>query len=222
MQEINLYDLMRHYARYWAFILAITLVGFISGVVYNNFVQKPLYKSNATLILIDASPTTTVKDPTIINNYIELLKSRRVLEPVIQNLKLHQSYEQLAESISTSNDKDTQVVKVSISSKDSNSSKKAVDGAVASFRAEVKRLYNKDNIQVVDSASTPTLPYNVHKGLQLVLFTAAGFLTAIIIVFFIYDFNLNRITAKRTERVRDANGRFIPATKRKTKSKKKK
>lgn len=235
MQEINLYDLLRHYTRYWALILALSVVGFISGIVYNNYIQVPLYKSDATLILIsnDQTVASTTATTTLINNYLELIKSRRVLEPVIRNNKLSLSYSQLSSDISTSSDKDTAVLKLSISSTSPQVSKIATNATIASFRAQVKSLYNKDNVQVVDSASTPTTPYNVHKGLQLMLFTAAGFLAAIIIVFFIYDYHLNRPQAKKITAslkgkqiieqavVRDPKtGKFAPAKKKSAEAKK--
>lgn len=193
MQEINLYDLIKHYARYWLFIFVMTLLGLIGGLIYNHY-QVPLYKSTSTLILIDPknSTSSTAANTTLINNYLALMKSRRVLEPVISNLNLNISYEQLVSDVTTSNDKDTQVVKLTISSTNPQTSKQAVDGTVASFKDEVKRLYDVDSIKIVDGANTPTAPYNVRKNIQLGLAAAAGFLLSLIIVFFIYDFNLNR------------------------------
>ncbi len=191
MQEINLYDLLKHYSRYWLLILCLTVTGFLTGIIYNNLIQTPLYKSSSSMILVNSEPISSTDKPIIINNYLELIKSRRVLDPVISSLKLHQSYDQLAKSVSTNNDKDTEVFTLSIATTDPNTSKQAVDATVKSFEAEVKRLYKTDSIQVVDTASTPATPYNVHKNLQLVLFTAVGFLLALIITFFIYDFRLN-------------------------------
>lgn len=211
MQEINLYDLLRYYARYWALILALTIGGFAAGLIYNYFIQVPMYKSSATLILIDDTAKPVAKDPTVINNYLELIKSRRVLEPVIQKQHLSQSYEQLAGSLSTSNDKDTEVIKISVSTTDPQVSKKAADGTVTSFRNEVKHLYSTNNFQVVDGASTPKEPYNVHKPLQLVLFSAAGFLVAVVTVFFMFDFSINK---PKTVRRAAKNAKAAPTRKR--------
>jgi capsular polysaccharide biosynthesis protein len=193
--EINLYDLLAHYAKYWLFLAVSIILGLTAGLAYTNYIQVPQYKSNATLILINTDQTSSVKDATTINNYIELVKSRRVLEPVIKDRKLGQSYEQLAESIGTSNDKDTEVVKLSVSTSDPNVSQNVLNDAIASFKKQLKSLYNNDNVQVVDSASLPTEPYNVRSTLQIGLATIASLLLAIIIIFFIYDFNLSRQVA---------------------------
>lgn len=199
MPEINLYDLLAHYAKYWLFLAVSIVLGFTAGLAYTNYIQVPQYKSNATLILINSDQTSSVKDATTINNYIELVKSRRVLQPVINDRKLGQSYEQLADSIGTSNDKDTEVVKLSVSTSDPNVSQNVLNDAIASFKKQLKSLYDNDNVQVVDSASLPTEPYNVRSTLQIGLATIAGLLLAVIVVFFIYDFNLSRQNAPQPQ-----------------------
>lgn len=191
MPEINLYDLLAHYAKYWLFIVLSTIIGLAAGLAYTNLIQVPVYKSDATLILVDSIPSST-KDATQINNYLELLKSRRVLQPVINENNLGQSYTELSKSITTSNDKDTEVVKLSVSISDPQKSQQVLNDAIVSFKREVKKLYDKDNIEVVDSASLPTEPANVKSTLQITLGAIAGFLFAIIVVFFIYDYRLSR------------------------------
>lgn len=192
MPEINLYDLLAHYAKYWLFLAVSAVIGLAAGLAYTNYIQVPAYKSDATLILINSEQTASVKDATTINNYLELIKSRRVLQPVIEKRDLGQSYEELAGSISTSNDKDTEVVKLSVSTSDPNVSQKVLNDAIASFKTQLEDLYSKDDVQVVDSASLPKEPYNVRSSLQIALAMSASILLAIIIVFFIYDFNLSK------------------------------
>lgn len=192
MPEINLYDLLAHYAKYWLFLIISAIIGLAAGLAYTNYIQVPAYKSDATLILINPDQPTSIKDATTINNYLELIKSRRVLEPVIEKRKLGQSYEELAGSISTSNEKDTEVVKLSVSTSDPNVSQKVLNDAIASFKDQLETLYNKDDVQVVDSASLPKKPYNVRSSLQIALAMAASILLAVIIIFFIYDFKLSK------------------------------
>lgn len=191
VQEINLYDLLKHYAKYWVVIAAATVFGLIAGQIYTQWVQVPAYKSNATLLVVNSSVTGSAEKTTLINNYIQLLKSRRVLEPVVEKLDLDQSYDQLVGSISTSNDKDTEVIKLSISSTAPQMSKEIVDATVDSFKNEIGELYQKDTIQIIDSANLPTEPYNVRSTIQIGLFTVAGFLLSIIVIFFIYDYQMS-------------------------------
>lgn len=191
MQEINLYDLIKYYAKNWVFIATLTVLGLIGGIIYNNYIQTPLYKSDATLLVVDSADSAP-QDTTTINNYVELFKSRRVLEPVITTVHIPITYDELVKSVDTTNEKDTELIKVSISSEDPSTSKALVSGAVTSFMKQIAKLYAVDNIQVVDKASNATPPFNVHKGMQITLGTLGGLVSAFIALFFVYDYNFGK------------------------------
>lgn len=191
VQEINLYHLLKFYAKNWRTILLLTTFGVALGFVYNNYIQKPLYESNATLLLVYPSDKTATQDTTSINNYVELFKSRRVLEPVIAKQNMNTTYDDIVNSVSTTNQKDTQVIKVSIATKDPFTSTAFISGAVTSFKKQIKQLYGIDNVQVVDNASFNKISSNVHTEIQLALATVAGFIVSIIALFFVYDFQIN-------------------------------
>jgi protein tyrosine kinase modulator len=187
VQDINLYHLLKFYAKKWLWIVIFTTIGALAGFIYNTYIQVPLYKSDATLLLVSTEDRKIGQDSTLINNYIELLKSRRVLEPALVRQGHVMSYNELAASTTATNEKNTEVIKLSIASKDPQMSKRLVDGVVASFKDEVKKLYKLDNINIVDNASQASAPYNVHTILFISLTTAAGFISSIILLFFIYD-----------------------------------
>ena len=146
-----------------------------------------MYRSSATLLLIDPTKTRTAQDVTLINNYVELFQSRRVIEPVIEAQKIDTTYEALVGSISATNEKGTEVINVSVSTTDPEQSQKFLRGTVNSFKNQVAELYGKDNISVVDNASEAIPPYNVKHAQQLAIATAAGFVVSLIVLFFIYD-----------------------------------
>jgi capsular polysaccharide biosynthesis protein len=177
-------------------IAAFTIFGLLAGFVYNDYIQVPLYKSSATLLMITGADTNTTQDTTLINNYINLIESRRVLDPIIKKQQLNISYDDFISSVEATNDKNTDVIKVAITTKDAETSKSLVENAVASFEGQVIKLYSTDNVQIVDNASLANQPYNVHKELQLVISAAAGLVLSVVVIFFIYDFKLNNKDAK--------------------------
>ncbi|MFZ1302014.1 MAG: Wzz/FepE/Etk N-terminal domain-containing protein [Candidatus Microsaccharimonas sp.] len=187
MQEINLYSLLKFYARNWWLILSLTLLGLLAGVVYNQFIQTPMYKSNATLLFINPGASTSTQDATLLNNYVQLFQSRRVLEPVISAQKLGVTYDEFSSSVAAVNEKGTEVIRLSVSTDNPEKSQKFLKAAVESFKEQAESLYDTDKLQVVDNASDAVPPYNVHKGLQLAIATGAGFVLSLIVLFFIYD-----------------------------------
>lgn len=191
MRESGLYNLFLHYKKYWRVILICSIIGFLFGLVYNSFIQTPKYKSNATLIIVKNDEANSGKNSTLINNYIRLFKSRKVLEPTIRDLDLKTTYNELIGSIEAVNDTDTEVVKLSVSSKNPDTSKEILNHSIDIFKKEAKSLYKKDNIQIVDSASHEGQPYNVNAFAQLAISTAIGLLIPSVIIFFIYDIRFN-------------------------------
>jgi capsular polysaccharide biosynthesis protein len=190
LEEINLYNLLRYYAKKWAVILSLTLVGLIAGFIYNQYIQVAMYKSDATLLVVGAGDGP--QNATLINNYVELFKSRRVLESVIEQQKLGISYDDLSSRVDASSDKNTEIIKVSISDQDGKLSQNLTDGAIKSFKSEADKIYGRDNIRIIDNASLPDQPFNVRRPIVLALSASAGLILSVIGLFFIYDFNLSR------------------------------
>lgn len=188
MQEINLYDLLRYYARNWLLLLSAVFVGAIIGLTYTNFIQTPLYKSDATMLVVGAR---TSQDATINNNYTELFKSRRVLETVIEQQGYKGDYEQLLSRTTATNDKNTDIIKVSISDTEPKKSEQLLSASLEVFKKEASTLYDSNNIKTVDVASLPGQSYNVNVLLQTSLAVAATFFLAVIALFFVYDYRMS-------------------------------
>lgn len=195
MQDINLYQLFRFYVKNWLTIVIILSFSLVLGIVYNNFIQTPLYKSDATLLLVRSNAVS--QDVALINNYIELFKSRRVLDPVIKKQNIDMTYDELVKYVEASAEKDTDVIKVAISTDSPEKSEKFIEQAVESFRKNVKELYTSDNIQVVDEASLAEKPYNIRTFWVVTTAFATGLIMAIIWLFFVYDYRLNVQTSKK-------------------------
>ncbi|MCA0227913.1 hypothetical protein LCH21_00465 [Patescibacteria group bacterium] len=219
MEEINLYDLMRFYARKWLTIATVIMIGAILGVIYTFFVQQPLYKSTATLLLIGTGRTSN-QESVVLNNYVQLFESRRILEPVIAEQKYDATYDKLAANTTAENVKNTDIINVSITTSNPKTSKALLEAAIEKFRNEGKTLYGDGaiKINVVDAADAPVAPTNVKPIQQVGLATVAAFALAIVALFFIYDYT----TAQKTQ-TKAASDVIVEAkvkAKAKTKSKK--
>jgi len=200
VQEINLYDLLKHYKNYLIAIIICALIGLGAGFAYNTWIQKPLYKSQATLLLVTTEQSVSTYNTTLINNYIALFKSQSTLQPVINNLHLKQNYQDLAGSLSATNSGTNLVISLSLVNRNSDSATSQLNETLITFQKEIKQLYGKNDIKIVDYASTNNTPYNVHTLLQLALFTLIFTLISLIAVFFHYDYNLNNKKSKKNRK----------------------
>ncbi|MDO4759612.1 MAG: Wzz/FepE/Etk N-terminal domain-containing protein, partial [Candidatus Saccharibacteria bacterium] len=190
MEEINLYDLLRFFAKRWLTIAASLLVGTALGVAYTFYIQQPQYKSTATVLLIGANNTGGNQGSVTINNYVNLFTSRRVLDPVIGKLGYSGSYEQLAKSTSVENTKNTDIIKLSLKTGNAKDSKALLESAIQEFDYQAKALYGSTSVKinVVDSATLPSSPDNIKPVQQIGVATAAAGVLAIIVLFFVYDY----------------------------------
>lgn len=195
MEDIDLYKLLQYYAKRWLIILLMSLLGLVAAFAYNQL-QTPMYRSDATMLLVNTTNVSPTQETVLLNNYVKLFSTRRVLEPVLKNGDYRMSYAELSGNIKATNDTNTELIRLSITNPSAPTSQKLVNDVVNSFRQQVKSLYNQDNISVVDTASRPDAPYNVRKAYQLVLGFMAGLLLALIMLFFLFDFSTSHPDSK--------------------------
>lgn len=190
MEEINLYDLMRFYARKWMTILIAIMIGAIAGIAYTFYIQQPQYKSTATLLLVNTGRTVSNQESVVINNYVELFTSRRVLGPVVEAQRYEQGYQSLSSQTTAVNVKDTDIINVSIATTDAKKSKALLESAINKFKDESKQLYGDSTVKisVVDAANEPTDSINKKPLQQIGLAVVGSTVIAIIGLFFVYDF----------------------------------
>ena len=207
MEEINLYDLLRFYAKKWLTIASFAIAGAIIGVIFTYYIQQPLYKSSATVLLVGANRSSS-QDSVVLNNYVKLFTSRRVLTPVIEKHDYDKSFDSLVANTTAENTKNTDFINLSISTTDAKTSKVMLESAMQEFKKQAKELYgdNSVRISIVDAANTPTGSTNVKPLQQIGIATVALTALSIIGLFFVYDY-------KHSQLVKAANAK--PATKKK-------
>ena len=207
MEEINLYDLLRFYAKKWLTIASFAIAGAIIGVIFTYYIQQPLYKSSATVLLVGANRSSS-QDSVVLNNYVKLFTSRRVLTPVIEKHDYNKSFESLVSNTTAENTKNTDFISLSMSTTDAKTSKVMLESAIQEFGKQAKELYgdNSVRISIVDAANTPTGSTNVKPLQQIGIATVALTALSIIGLFFVYDY-------KHSQLVKAANAK--PAAKKK-------
>lgn len=204
MQELNLGKLVRYYLKYFWVILAALLLGAGVGLFYSQNIVKPEYKSDSTVILNQHSGAS---DPTLINNYTTLLKSRKVLEPIIEETASNVTYKELHENISIVNEKSTEIITISVTASTPELAQSINSRLIESFNIEslglaVSGAEETEEVQqivtVIDEASYSPTATNVKTTQSVVILAAGSAIIAIIVLFVVYDFKQSRITSRIT------------------------
>ena len=121
MEQIDLADFFRYYLSKFIIVIIIVLAAISAGNIYNLLTRKPLYESNTTIVLArntEGAGTYTQNDSQLnqklVSTYSEIIKSRKVVSKVINNLDLDYSIGELQSRISVSSINNTEIIKITV------------------------------------------------------------------------------------------------------------
>ena len=193
MEEIDLKELFTFVKSKIGLLITITALVCLIGCVYGLVIQTPMYKSDTTVILSSSSSTLTQNDlnmnKNLVDTYAEIVKSRRVLTQVIDDLKLDLSYSQLHSKISVSAVNNTEIIRITVEDKDAIKAKNIANTTAKYFTKEVADLYNMNNVDVLDVAIEADKPYNINIAKQIIIYFMIGLVLAAGVLFIIFYFD---------------------------------
>lgn len=206
METIDLKDLFDYYkSKLGVVILFVVLVG-ILGCLYGLFIQKPMYKSSTSIVLISEAKDNsqlTYNDVSVnqnlVSTYSEIVKSKRVLGQVINNLNLNYTYGALSNNIEVSSVTGTQIIKITVTDENSKTAMKVANEIAKVFSKEIPELYNISNVNILDTAEVASSAYNVNIAKQSTIFLLAGLVLGLGVVFVMYYFDRSVKNASQIE-----------------------
>lgn len=206
MEEIDLRDLLKYFLKKVPIILVVSIVMLTIGVVYTLFFKTPLYRSNTTIILVSeskAESTLTQNDITLnqklVNTYSEIIKSRRVLNKVIDDLALSDTVSSLSQKVNVSSIDNTEIIKISVSDPNSKDAMRIANAVADVFKEEVLEIYKLENVSIIDEAEQATEPYNIQLAKSGVLFFGVGMALSMMVIFVIYYFDTSVKSSEEIE-----------------------
>lgn len=213
MEEVNLKDLFSYFINKIGLIIITTLVVVLLGCLYALYIQKPMYQSSTTIVLVGDNENVTgnmgitsndiALNQKLVATYREIMKSRLVLNQVINNLDLDSSYNELKNQISVTNEKDTELIRISVDNLDSRKAKEIANEIARVFSNEIVEIYSIKNVSVIDYAEEMEKPYNVNVLKQTVLSGLIGAILSCGIVFIMFYFDT---TIKNTSEIEEKLG----------------
>lgn len=196
METIDIKELINYFISKIAVVILSMIIACIIGTCYGLFVQVPKYKSTTSVILKNDSTqdtNLTVNDlnmnKNLVGTYSEIIKSKRILSKVIDNLKLKYSVSQLSSNIQVISVTETELIKIVAVDTNSKTAKLIANEAANVFVEEIPELYNISNVSILDQAEIATAPYNINIKKQLIIYLMAGLLFGCGIVLIIYYFD---------------------------------
>ena len=196
MREFSLLDIIKYYLKYFWIVLIVTVISLFIGVIYIENFYIPVYQESTTIILGKgtsmkegefSSSTITLYD-SLINNYIKLLESRKLLSNIKKDLNLDYTVSQLSEMVSYSISGNSQMIEISVLNKEDELAVQICKQIVIELKEQVFDIYGLDNITIVDEAKENNRKiYN--ESIIIVFITLFGFILSslVIVIKFIFS-----------------------------------
>lgn len=161
-------------------IIPLLLVAAVFGAgfyVYSRFFITKKYEASAILIVNNLNKSKATVNSTEISAaqsladaYSIIIKSDAVMVPVVQNLGLNVTSDQLKKNITVSTINSTQVIEITMRHKDAAYAKKVVSEIIKVAPPEIQKRVASGSIKTISSAritngGAPVSPNNVRNGL---------------------------------------------------------
>ncbi len=190
MEELDLKELVMLFWNKRVKILLIIGIFIAIGVIYTVGFVTPVYTSSTTLLLAtsgNSSDTTiTTTDITLnsklVSTYSVLVQSKSVLRQVISNLGINLDEEELKNNITVTQEKNTEMIKISVTNIDAEIAEKVANETAKVFIQRVSGIYKINNVQIVDQAEISTAPSNVNHTKDVIMFVFIGIVVAVVYV----------------------------------------
>ena len=196
-------------AKIWLIILLAAL-GFGMMVGYTMLFVKPTYSSSSTIYILSKSTSiTSLADfqigTQLTQDYKVIITSRPVLESVIENLGLTETYESLKGKISVNNPDNTRFLELTVKDTDAYLAKKIVDELTNVSVAKTAEVMETDPPNIMDYgqvASNPIAPSMKKNG---IIGGLLGLVLACAIIILQYMMNDSIKTGEDVERYLNLN-----------------
>lgn len=200
MEEVNIKEFFK-YVRKYVLVIALVAITFCSFVlIYSVYIKKDMYESNTTLVLTKSTSTVDQASGTITQNdillnqklvstYSELIKSKLVLNQVIEKLDLDYKVNELAKLISVDSIENTEILKIKVKNEDPKLAKDIANETAKIFSKEIVDIYNINNISIIDKA---VLSKNISNNTTIrdsIIAFFGGIFISLIILFIKYYFD---------------------------------
>ncbi len=194
MEEINLSEVYSYFKTKILWILLAIIVIVILGNIYTIITRTPMYQSNTTIVLVGESKkeynqSDSLLNQNLIGTYSQIIKSRKVLSQVIENLDLKMTTEELSNSITTSSVEETEIIQITVENAKAKDAQKITDEVAKVFAKEIKDIYNLENVTIIDKAELAKSPYNVNYVKDNIIYLVIGIVLSFGVVFVMYYFD---------------------------------
>lgn len=167
-------------------LLSALVLGGIAALVSTTLLN-PKYESTSKIyILTQSTSITSIADiqlgTSLTTDYMELIKSRPVVEEVINNLKLDATYEEILGKLLVTNPPDTRILNITVTDSNPHMSKVIANNFATVARKQISEIMKTEEPTVVEEAVVADNPSSPNKVMNTLIGALLGALLCIFVV----------------------------------------
>ena len=183
--EIDLRELFLALKKKIAWILLTAFIFAGAAGLITKFAMTPIYSSTAQLYVVSKGGLSQLTDLTmgtqLTQDYMVIVKTRPVLDKVIEDLHLDMDYKELGDKITVENPSDTRIMQITVTDKDSEVAREITQDLAEVTSKTVAKKMDVKSPTIIEKAykaeqpDSPSLKKNIVIGalLGIILMAAA-------------------------------------------------
>ena len=205
MEEIDISQLLDYFKSKIVYIIFAMALAFAASAIYVYNFRVPEYTSYTTVLLTQSGESINANDlnmnNSLVSNYSEIIKSKRVLKQVISNLNLDYEFGQLQGKIVVGEVNDTDLIKISVTDADAELAADIANEIADVFSKEIPIIYGTQNTSIIDVAEVSKVASSASSLKIILIVTLAGAFVAVGVVFVIFYFDTTIKNEEEIERL---------------------
>ena len=203
--EIDLKELFGELISNWKTILVSTIFAAIIGFSVSEFLITPKYESVSQMYVFTKSTSiTSLADlqtgTSLTNDYMVVVAGRPVLEQVIKNLELDESYSSLRKKIDVTNPADSRILQISVTDEKPNRAKVIADEMAEVSSAFISQKMDQDPPTIIQYGYSDGEPVSPNIAKNTIVGGMIGFLLSSVLVIGLYILNDTIMSAEDVEK----------------------
>ena len=204
--EIDMGELLRYLAGKAGYIILTALAFAVLALAVTTFCMTPRYTSTTKMYVLNRQTNEGVTSSDLqsstylTKDYMEMIRSRTVIEAVIADLNLNSTYEDVLGQIDVSAASDTRVIAISVTDKDPYEARDIANAVRNAAAAHIQSVMNTEAVTVVDEANIPTKKSSPSTIKNVAIAGGVGLFLALVVCVVLYLMNDKVTTAEDVER----------------------
>lgn len=188
-QTIDLSDLIKIIKKNLWLILVLPLLFLIVGLVFSFVLITPKYEATTQLLVNQKEAQDSLMTQDIqsnlklLNTYSEIIKSPRILDEVSNRIDNEYTSNEIRDMLTVSNQAESQVLNVSITSPNPNVSNILANVVAEVFSEDIKNIMNVDNVSILSVAEGKAKQVEPRTLVNAAIGGFIGLIIALILIF---------------------------------------